>query len=108
VPAGINGVVGLVKDYKVWLAKHTPDDKRIVEEIENLLQEWLIEQDSDRKVNIELLLETIERLENVKDDPLIKFFDDKTFKLSNFKGDGSLSGGLKQHTIKILSIYRIS
>ena len=96
VPAGINGVVGLVKDYKEWLAKDKSDDNRIVEQIENLLQEWLIEQDSDRKVNIELLLETIERLENIKDDPLIKFFDDKTFKLSNFKGDGSLSRGLKQ------------
>ena len=43
VPAGINGVVGLVKDYKEWLAKDKCDDKRIVEQIENLLQEWLIE-----------------------------------------------------------------
>ena len=93
----MKGVVELVSDYKDWLSSNNKsEDRKIVEAIEETLQKWLARQNIDRRVDIELVLETIERLENAKSDILLDFFADKKFRLSQFKENGSLSNGLKQ------------
>jgi SIR2-like domain len=97
VPADVKGVVELVSDYKDWLSSNNKsEDRKIVEEIEETLQKWLARQNIDRQVDIELVLEAIERLENANNDVLLDFLDNKKFKLSKFKEDRSLSKGLKQ------------
>ncbi|MFZ0512481.1 MAG: hypothetical protein WAM14_12810, partial [Candidatus Nitrosopolaris sp.] len=97
VPADMKGVVELVNDYKEWPSSNDKlEDRKIVEEIEETLLKWLARQNIDRQVDIELVLETIERLENAKSDILLDFFADKKFKRSQFKENGSLSKGLKQ------------
>ena len=91
VPADMKGVVELVNDYKEWLSSNNNlEDRKIVEEIEETLQKWLARHNIDRQVDIEFVLETIERLENSKSDILLDFFADKKFKLSQFKENGSL------------------
>jgi hypothetical protein len=96
-PADVKGVVGLVDDYKEWLlSKGKAENKKIIEEIENVLRRWLARQKIDRDVDIELLLEAIERLENAKNDILLGFYDNDKTSLPQLNDDGSFSAGLKQ------------
>jgi hypothetical protein len=97
VPADVKGVVGLVEEYKEWLTSNDKsNDKSIVEQIEKTLRKWLDRQNIDREVDIELLLETVERLENAKNDILLDFYDNAEPILPPLRDDRSLSAGIKQ------------
>lgn len=95
VEAGGKGVVDLVFDFMNWLKPKSEPDFNVVEKIIAELDEWIAEQKIRRKVDIELLLDAIEKLENAQKDILLKFYDNKEFILSNFKGDKHLSSEVK-------------
>src|SRR6185437_16935842 len=91
IPAGINGVVGLVDDYKKNLKTISESDFNIIDKITAMLSEWIAEQKLDRQVDIELVLETIERLENKEKDIILKFYDNGRFIFDDLKADHHLS-----------------
>ena len=71
--AGINGVVGLIDDYKRYLKSKSESDFHITDKITAKLSEWIEEEKQDRQVDIELVLETIERLESKEKDIILEF-----------------------------------
>jgi SIR2-like domain len=88
-------VVGLVDDYKEYLKSERESDLNIVNKIAAKLSEWITEQKLNRQVDIELILETIERLENRQRDIILKFYDNGRFIFDDFKADRHLSEDLK-------------
>jgi hypothetical protein len=89
IPAGIKGVVGLVNDYKEYLRVKSESDLNIVNKITAKLQEWIAQQKLNRQVDIELVLEAIERLERREKDIILKFYDNRRFIFDDFKDDKS-------------------
>jgi hypothetical protein len=103
VPAGINDVKGLVNDFTEWLKSNSKtDESERIEKIIAILEKWLAEQKDtegqqiNRKVDIELILETVEKLENANKDIFRKFFENEKSILSEFKSDKRHSKDLKQ------------
>lgn len=93
--AGAKGVVDLVDDFENSLKSKSESDFNVLEKIIVKLKEWITEQNLARQVDIELLLETVEKLENPQEDIILKFYNNKEFILNDFKADGSFSRELK-------------
>lgn len=89
----------LFHDYKSWLQSNSKTEEfKIVDEIETTLKSWIKEKGIDIQIDIELLLETIERLENVDKDFATAFYKNREFVLpEEFKKTHSLSKGLKEY-----------
>jgi hypothetical protein len=85
IHAGLKGVVALVDDFLNYLGKET-NEYKIAFTIVGLLQEWKKDNKIDREIDLEILLEAIEKLENIKHDYIKYFFKDltleKTFELN--------------------------
>lgn len=90
VHAGVPDTFSFVKKYIEEL--HDPDKKKTIKKIAEVL-----ENQSKQKVDIELLLETLTKLENRKTEPLLHFFniDDKNFILKDYPEKTSLIKDLK-------------
>jgi SIR2-like protein len=99
VRAGISEMGMLYRDYKSWLQSNSKTEEfKIVDEIETILKSWIKEKEIDIQIDIELLLETIERLENVDKDFVTAFYKNMEFVLpEEFKKTRSLSKGLKEY-----------
>ncbi len=82
-------MVGLVNDYKEYLRVKSESDLNIVNKITAKLQEWIAQQKLNRQVDIELVLEAIERLERREKDIILKFYDNRRFIFDDFKDDKS-------------------
>jgi hypothetical protein len=95
VPAGVHDVRALLDDFIYWLTSNSKlQESEIISKIKDRIEQWLLQQNTDRAVDIELLLETLEKLENADDDILLDFYQDKKFILNNLKGT-NLSTDLK-------------
>lgn len=99
VPADISDVRGLVENFRDYLKSESKSDYyEIVTEIEEVLKNRLSK--ANRKVDIELLLETVEKLENREREVLLDFYHDKWFALSKYEdfiqGNKSLSREIKR------------
>ena len=73
VPAGIEGVVGLAKGFREWLQETSMSNElELIDKIEAILQNR-----TERKVDVEFLLETIEKLEKSGTEVLLDFYENK-------------------------------
>lgn len=70
-------------------------DAKIIDKITAILAEWITDQNLNRQVDIELVLEAIERLETRQKDILLKFYENGRFIFDDFKTDHHLSEDLK-------------
>ena len=76
----------LVADFKNWLkSENKTDYLDIVENIIRTIEEWKKKRRHKDKVDIEMLLEAIEKIENRDQDILSHFYNKNTFTLSNCK-----------------------
>jgi SIR2-like domain len=90
VPADVSGVVGLVDDLKKWLQVYSKSDKLIlINKIYDVLR------NRRTQVDIEFLLETVEKLEKQESEVLIDFYKGKKFILPTLH-DYHLSEEIKQ------------
>lgn len=77
VPAGIPGVEQMVDRLLTYLSdENNFDYLQIIAEIVQLLRHWVKTKKEDRMVDIELILETVEKLEN-RDDVLPLFYENE-------------------------------
>jgi SIR2-like protein len=96
IPAGINGVIGLVDDFKKWLeTNHKTDYLAITTDILEIICRKTNTNDYKEKVDIEKLLVIVERLENSDKDLLLDFYENKYPALSKNAGYHLISGGNK-------------
>jgi predicted transcriptional regulator len=96
IAAGVNDVRGLVKDFRDRSASNSgPEKTQRIEKIIHLLKEWLSNQEEEREVDIELVLETIDRLENIDKDIVSQFFENEIDLVTEFKDNNSHSKELK-------------
>jgi len=95
VGAGVPDTFGLVDVFKTKIASQT-ENLRAVDKILEILKEWKRRQgDKEQKVDIELLLETIERLENRNQDILLKFYSPTEFVLEGYANKKPLKDELR-------------
>jgi len=115
VPAGIKDVVTLVDELIIWLDSNNPELSKVTRNIIEIIVEWEKNRSMDGYLNIETLLETVERLESSFRDVLPDFFIDRTLRL-NEQGsksikEKSLSKEIKKfiqisfHKIKDIKYY---
>ena len=118
IHAGLSGVIGLVKDFTDWLktdasgethyfrdwltANQTVDYLELVEKIITT-----IKQKEGDKIDIEMLLEAIEKIENRDKDILSFFYDKDTFTLRNCKSYNLISDGKKLHSIALKGFIKL-
>ena len=76
VKAGVNTTFGLVEEFEASLTGQN-DLSKVLQEILVVLRQ------EGHKVDIEELLQTIDRLEKREEDSLVKFYETKGFKLKN-------------------------
>jgi len=99
VAAGVQTTFGLVDEFNKSLS-----EKPI---LSNLLNEILsILQSDNHQIDIEELLETIERLEKRDNDNILKFYDVKNFKLSNSAMLLSLKKELRNFITKATTVKK--
>jgi hypothetical protein len=73
IPVGISGVVGLVDDFKEWLQKTSKSNElELINKIHGVLQK-----SNRRNVDVEFLLETVEKLEKQEREVLLDFYEGK-------------------------------
>jgi hypothetical protein len=73
IPADISGVVGLVDDFKEWLQKTSKSNElELINKIHGVLQK-----SNRRNVDVEFLLETVEKLEKQDREVLLDFYEGK-------------------------------
>lgn len=106
VEAGAKGVVDLATEFKNRLKSKSESDFRVIEKIIAKLEEWIKEQEIHRTVDIELILDVLERLESAQKDVILEFYDNKEFILSGFKRDKHLSSELKLFVREMCFIRR--
>jgi hypothetical protein len=106
IPAGMNGVVGLVDEYKKDVKSKSETDFKIIDKITAKLADWIRDQNQNRHVDIELVLEAIERLEAREKDIILKFYENGSFIFDDFKTDRHLSEDLKLFVRKNCFISR--
>jgi hypothetical protein len=95
VKAGVPDTFGLVDAFKVRV-RDQPANSRALEKILEILTDWKKTNDhQDDRVDIELLLETLERLDHRDHDVLLKFFDVTRYKLSGYADKRPLIAQLK-------------
>ncbi|MPZ08254.1 MAG: hypothetical protein GEU26_17875 [Nitrososphaeraceae archaeon] len=85
LPAGITGVEGMVNKLIKDLQKISYGEYlKIVTEVTEFLRNW-VKGKEDKKVDIELLLETIEKMENINNDVISLLFEKKATFLNRFE-----------------------
>jgi hypothetical protein len=95
VAAGVPDTFGLVNAFKEKIASQH-ENLRALNKILEVLREWKREQgDVEGRVDIELLLETIERLENRNQDILLKFHNITEYALEGYADKKPLKDELK-------------
>jgi len=97
VNAGVSTTFGLVEEFDTFLA----DQDKLSKTLHEILS--ILRQDG-HKVDIEELLQTIDRLENREEDSLVKFYETKGFKLKNSELLSQLRAELKNFINKSTSI----
>lgn len=93
IPSGLNGVIGLVHDFRKYLmdnslSKHLELTNTII----MILDQWKKDTNYPNEIDIELLLETIERLENIYGDNIPYFFRNNESKLKDVSGYDLING----------------
>jgi SIR2-like protein len=86
IDAGVPGVEDMITEFLKQLENEQLEQHSIVKDIVGVLKDWKHGQNKDSKVDIELLLETIEKLENRHLDFIPLFYNDKNSILSRFIG----------------------
>lgn len=99
VAAGVETTFGLVNEFNNSL-KNKPVLLSLLNEILVILQS------KDHKIDIEDLLETIDRLEKKDNDILLKFYNFKDFKLSNPSELPSLKNELRGFITRVTSVKK--
>lgn len=74
VNAGVPDTYAFVNEFIASIRE--PSKKETVEKIVQILKEW-----KETEIDIELLLETLTKLENKKQEPLLRFFEGVRFYL---------------------------
>ena len=93
IDAGLVGVIQLVDKFKEWLKSTSKIDQlNIVVEILSILQMWKEKRYDPSDIDIELLLDTIERIEDRDHDLLSFFYKDKTLRLEKYSSYESTYG----------------
>ena len=82
IPAGIKGVVNLLEDFGDYIKKE-PEVCVIVEGLINMLNEWKSTNKVGRMIDLELLLELVEKILSLKFDVIYYALKDKNLKISN-------------------------
>ncbi len=87
MPAGLKDVVTVIPDLLKWLEANQlstyPNTLECINEIVNIMKSWHETNQKGKTVDIETLLEIIERLEWSFSDIVPEFFRDKSLKLGN-------------------------
>jgi hypothetical protein len=105
VKAGVPDTFGFVEAFREKISLQ-PENLRALDKILEVLKEWKRRQgDMEGKVDIELLLETIERLENRNQDVLLRFHDVRGYVLEGYADKRPLRDELKDF-IKEAGILR--
>lgn len=95
VKAGVPDTFGLVDEFRVRIKDQTENSKAL-ERILGILRDWKrANGDHDDAVDIELLLETLERLDTRSRDVLLRFYDATKYKLSDYAEKRPLIAQLK-------------
>ena len=85
IDAGFLDVVRLKDEFLKWLKKESKTDSLFLSNvILNTVRSWKAKrpwEPTDLDIDIELLLEVVERIENKGEDPLSEFYDDKILRL---------------------------
>ncbi len=84
VPAGLKDVVNVIPDLLAWLESEQapyPGCKDCIKEIISIMNDWYNTNQPGKSVDIETLLEMIERLESSFNDIIPAFFENKNLKL---------------------------
>lgn len=109
IPAGLNGVATLVADFRNWLeSEHKTDCLDIIENIIFTIKQSKEKRGDKDKIDIEMLLEAIEKIEKRDQDVLQLFYDKNTFTLSNCKCYDLISDGktlLSEEVKKFIKVY---
>jgi hypothetical protein len=85
VKAGVPDTFGLVDEFRVRIKDQTENSKAL-ERILGILRDWKrANGNHDDAVDIELLLETLERLDTRSRDVLLRFYDVTRYKLSDYE-----------------------
>lgn len=102
VDAGLYDVVKLVSELKQWLGSDSQAGYRlIVDAILNDLRRFKHETEDETDIDIELLLETVEKIENRYNDVLQYFCDNKKLRLETHRDYSSVFGGNIKLSTKI-------
>lgn len=101
VGAGVPDTFGLVDKFKE-LIKSDEKKYNTVEKIVSILEDWKknVQHEKNGKVDIELLLETFDRLDNRDQDMLLEFFKITEYLLSDYSKKKPLKEELKDFIIK--------
>jgi hypothetical protein len=103
VDAGLPGVVGLVNE--IWNSSKDKKNKdlspkllAIVKKILYVLKRWKTERNDKTPLDVEILLEAIEKIENLSEDVLSAFYDNKNLKIKRhaFSTNDQLSTQIKR------------
>ena len=95
VKAGVSDTFGMVDDFRKEISSQ-PDNLQALDKILGILKQWKREQgDKEERVDIELLLETIERLENRDQDILLRFYTTTEYALEGQSDKEPLRDELK-------------
>lgn len=95
VKAGVPDTYGLVKRFKTSIADQK-ENSQTLSKIISILTKWRKEQ-GENKIDIELLLESLEKLESRDKEVLLKFYGLKNYKLSNYSDKNPLINELKDY-----------
>ena len=96
VPAGINDMTSLINDLIDSLKNN--NNKEELEEVSGIkknLEQWIEVNKLDKNVDIELIMEAVDKLENKKNEFIINFCNDPEIKI-DLKNDKHLSKYIKQ------------
>ena len=92
IPAGVPDTKKFVEEFEKYAQGNLAEEEfKTISDIIKILQEWKKEEG----VDIELLLETLIKLENKEDEPMLQFYEGGNFKLSAYPGEKPLIEALK-------------
>lgn len=82
IDAGLVDVVELKHEFMRWLEKNSKSEHiSLINDILVSLETWKTKRSDKNPVDIEFLLEIIEKIENKDEDPLSEFYENKVLKL---------------------------
>jgi hypothetical protein len=82
IPAGIKGVVDLLEDFRDYIRKE-PEEYVIAEELIIILNDWKNTIRTERNIDLELLLELVEKIYSLKFDTIYYALNNKNLKISD-------------------------